>query len=43
MIPFIKDIPLGHGPNKNLGNAIEILSSNILNKRTGEDIYISPN
>lgn len=43
MIPFICDVPLGHGPNKNLGNAIQNMSSNILNYKTGEDIYISPN
>lgn len=43
MLPFIKDIPLGYGPNKNVGYAINQLSLNILSKSTGDDILISPN
>lgn len=43
MIPFISNIPLGHGPNKNLGKAIHDMSFNILNKKSGKDIYVSPN
>ncbi|MDD3339854.1 MAG: hypothetical protein PHS82_13485 [Lachnospiraceae bacterium] len=43
MLPFLKDIPLGHGPNKNIGNAIKQLSFNILTRQGGEDLFISPN
>lgn len=43
MLPFIKDIPLGYGPNKNLGIALRELSCNVLSLNQGEDIFISPN
>ena len=43
MLPFISDIPLGHGPNKTLGCAIKILVKNILNKKTDKNILFSPN
>lgn len=43
MLPFLKDIPLGHGPNKNLGNALKRLSLNILSAQSGETLFISPN
>lgn len=43
MLPFFKDIPLGHGPNKNIGNAINSLALNVLGKKSEKDIFISPN
>ena len=43
MLPFISDIPLGHGPNKNLGYAIKRLVKNILNKKNDKNILFSPN
>lgn len=43
MLPFISDIPLGHGPNKNLGYAIKCLVKNILNKEGDKNILFSPN
>lgn len=43
MLPFIKDIPLGHGTNKNLGNAINELVQNILSGKSGDTLYVSPN
>lgn len=43
MLPFIRNIPLGHGPNKNLGRAMDALTSHILTLSDGEDIYFSPN
>ena len=43
MLPFVSEIPLGHGPNKNLGNAIKCLANNLLNKKTATDILFSPN
>lgn len=43
MLPFIKDIPLGYGPNKNIGNALKELVCNIKYSDSGKDIFISPN
>lgn len=43
MLPFISDIPLGHGPNKNLGKAVKSLADNILTRKSDTDILISPN
>lgn len=43
MLPFFKDIPLGHGPNKNIGIALQKLSQNILSLNQGEDLFITPN
>lgn len=43
MLPFLKDIPMGHGPNKNIGSALKCLSKNILSKSAGQDILVSPN
>lgn len=43
MLPLITDIPLGHGPNKNLGRAIKLLANNMQNQKSGENILISPN
>ena len=43
MLPFFKDVPLGHGPNKNIGTAIQELSRNILSLDQGKDLFISPN
>ncbi len=43
MLPFLKDVPLGHGPNKNIGIALQKLSQNILSLNKGENVFISPN
>lgn len=43
MLPFLKDVPLGHGPNKNIGIALQELSRNILSQNQGKDLFISPN
>ncbi len=43
MLPFLKDIPLGYGPNKNIGIALQKLSQNILSLTQGEDLFIAPN
>lgn len=43
MLPLVKNIPLGYGPNKNIGNAIKTLSKNITTAESGTDIFISPN
>lgn len=43
MLPFIKDIPLGHGPNISLGKAIKEFTKNILNSSAGKDIFVTVN
>lgn len=43
MIGSIKDVPIGHGPKKNLGKVLNILANNILESKSGEDLLISPN
>lgn len=43
MLPIVKDIPMGHGPNTNIGNALNSIAYNITKKNTGDPIYISPN
>lgn len=43
MLPFLKEIPLGHGSNKNIGIALQKLSQNILSLHQGKDLFISPN
>lgn len=43
MLPFLKDIPLGHGPNKNVGRAFKELTCNITALDSGNDLFISPN
>lgn len=43
MLPFLKDIPLGHGPNKNIGTAIKQASHAILCRETKPDLMVSPN
>ncbi|SHL54985.1 Multimeric flavodoxin WrbA [Anaerocolumna jejuensis DSM 15929] len=43
MMNFIEKVPLGHGPQKNLGNALRQLADSINSRSTGEVMYISPN
>lgn len=43
MLPFTANIPLKHGPNKNIGYAISNLAANIRNKKSGKDNFVSPN
>lgn len=43
MIGSIKDVPIGHGPKKNLGEMLNILAKNILDCKSGDDLLISPN
>lgn len=43
MLPFLKDVPLGHGPNKNIGRALRELAGNVLSLSAGNDLFISPN
>lgn len=43
MMAFLKSVPMGHGPKKNLGHAFSILSNNILKGESGETLFVSPN
>lgn len=43
MLLSVKNIPIGHGPKKNLGVAFEKLANNILKYSSGEDIFITLN
>jgi multimeric flavodoxin WrbA len=43
MIGFIEKVPLGHGPLKNLGSAMETLANNILSRRVEPFKLFSPN
>ena len=43
MLPALSKVPLGKGPKKNLGEAIQRLCFNIKNLKTDENILFSPN
>lgn len=43
MLLAVKNVPLGHGPKKNLEKAFKQLSSNILKCASEENIYITAN
>lgn len=43
MLTGIKNVPIGHGPKKNLGKALKKLSENILENASDENIFITPN
>lgn len=43
LLTYTTKIPLEHGPLKNLGNALNILSHNILSLKSDKNIYINPN
>jgi multimeric flavodoxin WrbA len=43
MLAFLQKVPMGRGPKKSLGQAYDKLVSNILNGRSGEPIFVTPN
>ena len=43
LLSHLKKVPLGQGPLKNLGMALQKFSENILLLKSNEDIYINPN
>lgn len=43
MLTAIKNVPIGHGPKKNLGKALKQLSNNILKRDSEENIFITAN
>ena len=43
MMGFIQKVPMGHGPLKNLGKALDNLAGNLIFNRDGETLLFSPN
>lgn len=43
MLSAVKNVSVGHGPKKNLGEALKQLSNNILISASGENIFITAN
>lgn len=43
MMGGLANVPVGKGPKKNFGEALSILSDNIHNKRSDENVYINAN
>lgn len=43
MLGGMQEVPLGHGPKKNLGKALGALAENTLKCQGGESIFSSPN
>ncbi|HEY8362558.1 MAG TPA: hypothetical protein VIK77_06685 [Tissierellaceae bacterium] len=43
MMPFLRNIPAGSGPKKNIDYAVNQLACNILKSSSSENIFISPN
>ena len=43
MLGGMQEVPLGHGPKKNLGKAFGTLAENILKRVGGNSMFISPN
>jgi hypothetical protein len=43
MLASIKNVPIGHGPKKNLGKAFKQLAGNILKCTSEENIFVTAN
>jgi hypothetical protein len=43
MLLAIKNVPIGHGPKKNLGKAFDRFVKNILSRSSGENLLVSAN
>lgn len=43
MIPSLKNVPMGHGPKKNFGNAVNELVESIIKGSSAESLYINAN
>ncbi|WMC91277.1 hypothetical protein [Kineothrix sp. MB12-C1] len=43
MMGFIDKVPIGHGPLKNLGTALQNLADNLHSNRSGQTLVFSPN
>jgi multimeric flavodoxin WrbA len=43
MLGSLQSVPIGHGPKKNLGRALDALVKNMLHCTSGDNLFISPN
>jgi multimeric flavodoxin WrbA len=43
MLPYIKNIPMGHGPLKNMGHALQTVAESIMSLKEAPNLFISPN
>ncbi|BCJ94075.1 hypothetical protein acsn021_16440 [Anaerocolumna cellulosilytica] len=43
MLGYLKKVPAGSGPKKNLGSVLQEFTTNILEQRQGENLYTTPN
>lgn len=43
MLSEEKEVPMGRGPKKYLGHAYTTFVNNLLERKTGEDLYVNPN
>ncbi|WP_019850187.1 hypothetical protein [Desulfitobacterium sp. PCE1] len=43
MLPAVKNVPVGSGPKKNLGKALETLAANIARRTGGDNLFITAN
>ncbi|RQD68592.1 MAG: hypothetical protein D5S00_08605 [Tindallia sp. MSAO_Bac2] len=43
MLSSLEKVPLGKGPNRNLGKALQAFSESVIHQKTESPIYISPN
>ena len=43
LLHSVKNVPAEHGPKRNFGKALAIMSNNILNKLSGSNIFINAN
>lgn len=43
MIALAKDVPMGHGQKKNLAHPYSTFANNLLDRKSGENLYVNPN
>ena len=41
--PMVHTVPVGKGPNRNMGKTLDILANNILSKQSSNNIFSQPN
>jgi hypothetical protein len=42
MIALAKDVPMGHGPKKNLAHPYSTCVNNLLDRESGDNLYVNP-
>jgi multimeric flavodoxin WrbA len=43
MLPMLQNVPIGHGPKKNLGKGLAQLAHNVLERTSGESLFFTAN